>query len=158
LDDAGEARRLVQRLNEWYDADGSAFAIEEIAGGWQLLTRPELRPWLERWGRTHPEAPPTGPMLETLAVVAYRQPINRADVEAVRGAPAGDVLKQLMDRGLVRLAGKDEGLGRPYLYATTPKFLRVFGLRSLNELPRRELVDPPGASSAKGAGDAVGAD
>jgi segregation and condensation protein B len=83
------------------------------------------------------------PAMETLTVIAYRQPITRADIEAVRGVQCTEMLKQLMDRGLVRIGGEDNSLGRPYLYETTRKFLEVFGLRSLNDLPRADSLRSP---------------
>ena len=140
--DAAEARRLAQRLQALYDQDGTAFQVEELAGGWQLLTRPEYHPWLARLRRASADARLTPAMRETLTITAYRQPITRADLEAVRGVQSGDVLRQLMERGLVRMAGRDESLGRPVLYGTTRKFLQTFGLKSLRDLPAAEGVGP----------------
>jgi segregation and condensation protein B len=139
LGDAATARRLVERLRELYAAEGAAFQVEELAGGYQLLTRPEFHPWLVRLRQSTGEPKLPGALLETLAIVAYRQPIMRADLEAVRGVHCGEALRQLMERGLVRIAGRDESLGRPVLYATTKKFLQTFGLRDLRDLPP---VDP----------------
>jgi segregation and condensation protein B len=135
LADAAEARRLVERLRESLAAEGSAFRIEDIAGGVQLLTGPEFHPWLVRLRQSAGEPRLTGALLETLAIVAYRQPIMRADLEAVRGVHCGDGLRQLMERGLIRIAGRHDSLGRPVLYATTKKFLATFGLRDLRDLP-----------------------
>jgi segregation and condensation protein B len=145
LDDVAEARRLVARLRELYDADGTAFQVEEVAGGYQLLTRAEYHPWLARLRRAAPELRLSPAARETLAIIAYRQPIARADVEGVRGVQCGDVLGQLMEKGLVRIAGRDESLGRPMLYGTTKKFLLLYGLKSLRELPRAEGLIPPAA-------------
>ncbi|HEY7428611.1 MAG TPA: SMC-Scp complex subunit ScpB [Gemmataceae bacterium] len=143
LADASEARRLVERLQTLYDQDGTAFQVEELAGGFQLLTRPEYHPWLARLRRASNEMRLSAAARETLAIVAYRQPIARADVESIRGVQSGDMLHQLMEKGLVRIAGRDESLGRPVLYATTRKFLQVFGLRSLRDLPQaQELAEP----------------
>lgn len=136
LSDASEARQLVQRLRSLYDRDGTAFQIEELAGGFQLLTRPEYHPWLARLRRAGNEMRLSVAARETLAIVAYRQPIARADVEAVRGVQSGDMLHQLMEKGLLRIAGRDDSLGRPVLYATTRRFLQLFGLRSLRDLPQ----------------------
>jgi segregation and condensation protein B len=141
LADAAEARRLIERLQGLYAAEGAAFQVEELAGGYQLLTRPEFHPWLVRLRRTAGEPKLTGALLETLAIVAYRQPIMRADLEAVRGVRCDEALRHLMERGLVRIAGRDDSLGRPVLYGTTKKFLQVFGLRDLRDLPP---VDAPG--------------
>lgn len=135
LTDAAEARSLVRRLRELYDADASAFQVEEIAGGFQLHTRPAYRPWLVRAQRTGGEVKLSPAALETLAVVAYRQPVPRADVEAVRGVGCGELLTQLMEKGLIRIVGRQETLGRPVLYGTTRKFLQAFGLSSLKDLP-----------------------
>jgi segregation and condensation protein B len=133
----------VQRLRALYDRDGTAFQVEELAGGFQLLTRTEYHPWLARLRRAGAEVRLTPAAREALAIVAYRQPITRADIEVVRGVQSGEVLHQLLEKGLVRIAGRDESLGRPQLYATTRKFLQLFGLRSLRDLPQaQELADP----------------
>jgi segregation and condensation protein B len=143
LPDAAEARRVVERLQALYDRDETAFQVEEIGGGFQLLTRPKYHPWLARLRRVGPEVRLTAAARETLAIVAYRQPITRADVESIRGVQSSDMLHQLMDKGLVRIAGREDSLGRPVLYATTRKFLQVFGLRALRDLPQaQELADP----------------
>jgi segregation and condensation protein B len=138
LRDAAEAGRLVERLRELYRADGSAFQVEELAGGYQLLTRPEFHPWLARLRPAAPQGQLTAAAQETLAIVAYRQPVTRADVEAIRGVGSNDVLERLLEKGLVRPAGRDDSLGRPTLYETTKKFLQLLGLRGLRELPPAE--------------------
>jgi segregation and condensation protein B len=153
LADAGEARRLVRRLQLFYDQDGSAFQVEEIAGGFQLLTQPPFHPWLTRLRRTGNDLRLSPAARETLAIIAYRQPIMRADVEAVRGVQCGDVLQLLMERGLVRIAGRDESLGRPILYGTTKKFLQVFGLKSLRDLPQAQQLRPPREPRPSGEGE-----
>jgi segregation and condensation protein B len=143
LADGNEARRAVQRLAALYEKDGTAFQVEELAGGYQLLTRPEFHPWLARLRRGGAEVRLSPAARETLAIVAYRQPITRADVEAVRGVQSSEVLHLLMEKGLVRIAGRDDSLGRPVLYATTRKFLQLFGLKSLRDLPQaQELAEP----------------
>ena len=138
-----EARALVTRLREAYDADGTAFQVEEIAGGFQLLTRPRYHPWLARLRRTGHELKLTHAALETLAVIAYRQPVTRADLEQVRGVACGELVRQLMERGLVRVAGRHDSLGRPQVYGTTKKFLQAFGLNTLNDLPEVGALRPP---------------
>jgi segregation and condensation protein B len=143
LADGTEARTLIRRLNRWYDETHSAFRAEELAGGFQLLSRPQFGPWLARLYDSPVEMRLSTPALETLAVVAYRQPVVRAEVEAVRGVDCGEMLRQLMDRDLVRTAGRADELGRPYRYATTKRFLKVFGLRHLDDLPRAELLREP---------------
>jgi len=138
LVDAAEARRLVRKLQGLYEAGGSAFQVEELAGGYQLLTRPEYHRWLVRLRRASLDVRLTPAARETLAIVAYRQPITRADVEAIRGVHCGEILRLLMEKGLVRITGRHDSLGRPVLYGTTKKFLQVFGLRSIKDLPRRD--------------------
>jgi segregation and condensation protein B len=120
---------------ELYEKDGTAFQVEELAGGFQLLTRPAVHPWLARLRRWSPEARLSGAARETLAIIAYRQPITRADIEVIRGVQSSEILRQLMEKNLVRMAGRQDTLGRPTLYATTRKFLQVFGLKSLRDLP-----------------------
>lgn len=135
LDDLATVRDLVDRLRALYETDGSPFQVEEVAGGYQLLTRPEFHPWLARLRKGTPELKLSSAARETLTIVAYRQPIARADIESVRGVQSGDILRQLMERGLVRIAGRDTSLGRPVLYGTTRKFLQLYGLKSLRDLP-----------------------
>jgi segregation and condensation protein B len=142
LPDAATARRLLKRLRALYDADGTAFQVEELAGGYQLLTRPQFHRWLTALRRSGADVRLTAAARETLAIVAYRQPIMRADIEAIRGVHCGDTLRLLMERGLVRIAGRHDSLGRPVLYATTKKFLQLFGLRSLKDLPLAEHFRP----------------
>lgn len=136
LADGTKARTLVQALNRRYDANGTAFHVEEVAGGFQLMTRSKFAPWLRRLHAAATEVRLSPPAMETLAVVAYRQPVLRAEIEAIRGVQSGEVLRQLMERDLVRIAGRSEELGRPFLYGTTKRFLQAFGLRHLDELPR----------------------
>jgi segregation and condensation protein B len=135
LADGTEARTLVRKLNRLYDAEGSAFRIEEVAGGLQLMTRPKFAGWLRRLHAVPVEVRLSAPAIETLAIVAYRQPVLRAEIEAIRGVQCGEILRQLMDRDLVRILGRSEDLGRPFLYGTTKLFLQVFGLRQIEELP-----------------------
>lgn len=140
LADAAEARSQVTRLQALFAAEGSSFEVAELAGGFQLLTRAEFHPWLARLRANATEAPLSAAARETLTIIAYRQPITRADVEAIRGVGSAEILRQLMERGLIRLAGRDDSLGRPALYETARKFLLHFGLRSLRDLPAAEGV------------------
>jgi segregation and condensation protein B len=140
LADGTEARTLVRQLNRMFDQSGSAFRVEEIAGGFQLMTRPQFGPWLRRLLRTPVDTRMSNAALETLAVVAYQQPVLRAEVEAIRGAQSGEVLRQLMERDLVRICGRADDLGRPLLYGTTKRFLQIFGLRQLDDLPRANAL------------------
>ena len=160
LADGVEARMLVQELKALYDADGSSFTVENVAGGWQLRTRLEFAPWLEKLHGARHETRLSQPALETLTVVAYRQPILRADVESIRGVACGEMLRQLIDRGLVRIVGHHDSLGRPLLYGTTRRFLEVFGLADLSDLPMAEqLRQSPQAQPAPAppSGDVSGA-
>jgi segregation and condensation protein B len=138
LADGTQARTLVRRLNEHYDGAGRSFRVEQVAGGYQLLSRRKFAPWLRRLAHVPAETRLSAPALETLAVIAYRQPVPRADIEAIRGVNCGEILRQLMERDLVRIGGRSDELGRPYLYSTTKRFLHVFGLVHLDDLPRRE--------------------
>src|SRR5690606_23251660 len=140
LADATEARTLIRQLNERYDQRGRAFRVVEVAGGYQLLTRPQFAAWVRRLQQSPSEVRLSAPALETLAVIAYRQPVGRADIEAIRGVNCGEIIRQLMDRDLVRIGARSQELGRPYLYATTRYFLQIFGLSSLDDLPRAEVV------------------
>lgn len=136
LAEASAARRLIRKLQSLYDRDGSAFQIEELAGGFQLLTCPIYHRWLASLRRGQSDLRLSGAARETLAIVAYRQPIMRANIEAIRGVQCGETLRLLMEKGLVRIAGRDDSLGRPVLYGTTKKFLQLFGLRTLKDLPQ----------------------
>jgi segregation and condensation protein B len=138
-----EVRTLVLRLRELYEKEGSAFEVAEVAGGYQLLTRPEFHAWLARLRRSTNDLRLSSAARETLAIVAYKQPITRADVEVIRGVQCSEILAQLMEKGLVRIAGRDDSLGRPMLYGTTKKFLQVYGLKNLSELPQAEQLRVP---------------
>lgn len=135
LADGTETRTLVRRLNQIYDEKGRSVRIEQVAGGFRMLTRAAYAPWLARLEHLPTAIRLSSPMMETLAVVAYRGPVSRADVEAIRGVACGELLRQLMERDLIRISGRSEELGRPYLYDTTKQFLQVFGLPSNDSLP-----------------------
>jgi segregation and condensation protein B len=143
LADGTEARTLILRLNLMYDQAGSAFRVVEVAGGWQLRTRRQFANWLRRLPHVPKQIRLSAPAMETLAVIAYRQPVVRADVESIRGVACGEIIRQLMDRELVRVAGRSEELGRPFLYSTTIHFLEIFGLHGLDELPRAQWIQQP---------------
>ncbi len=140
LADATQARTLARYLNEQYDLHRHAFRIEEVAGGMQLLTRPQFSAWLRRLDHVPREELLSQGMLESLAIVAYRQPLLRAEIEAIRGVSCDEVLRQLMQRDLIRICGRHEDLGRPYLYGTTKRFLLLFGLQSIDSLPRAQKI------------------
>jgi segregation and condensation protein B len=140
LADATEVRTLIRQLNQLYDNQGKPYRIEEVAGGYAILTRPEFAPWLRKLSYVPGEMRLGQTALETLSIVAYWQPVTRADIEAIRGVGCSEILKQLMEMDLVRISGRSEDLGRPYLYGTTQRFLQMFGLRSADRLPRIDWV------------------
>lgn len=135
LADGTEARSLVRELARRLRRRGSAFQPVEVAHGIQLLTRPQLADWLGKVHAPSSEMRLSAPALEALAVAAYRQPVTRADIESIRGVQCGEILRVLMERDFLRIVGRSEELGRPFLYGTTRKFLQVFGLRRLEQLP-----------------------
>jgi segregation and condensation protein B len=139
-----EARRLVRELQALYDRDGTAFQVEELGGGFQLLTRQVYHSWLLRLRQRGSDLRLSPAARETLAIVAYRQPIMRAEMEAIRGVQCGEMLRLLMERGLVRITGRHNSLGRPVLYGTTKRFLQIFGLRTLKDLPKADLPGKTG--------------
>jgi segregation and condensation protein B len=147
----------LEQLKTEYIEQGRAFQLVEKAEGWQLVSDPAYAPWVRQLFPAAKPARLTPPSLETLAIVAYRQPITRADVEAVRGVAVDGVLQSLMERGLVKIAGRAEVPGRPLLYETTQFFLEHFGLRDLDELPNAEELRRrylPSAGAAKSAAPA----
>jgi segregation and condensation protein B len=135
LADGTEARTLVRELGRRMRRRGSAMLPVEVAHGVLLMTRPQLADWIAKVHAPDEDVRLSAPALETLAVVAYRQPIARADVEAIRGVQCGEMLRVLMERDLLRIVGRADELGRPFLYGTTRKFLQVFGLGRLEQLP-----------------------
>ena len=140
---AREVKKHIQALNERYESVDAVYRIEEGASGYQMLTLPDFHPWLSKLRQTRAMNRLTKPALETLAIVAYRQPALRADVEAVRGVASGEVLNRLREMGLVAIVGRAEEIGRPMLYGTTRRFLEVFGLQRLEDLPAIEELKPP---------------
>jgi segregation and condensation protein B len=138
-------RAAIVTLNESYEQTGRAFRIEQVAGGYQILTLPEHGEALKRLHQKEADARLTKAALETLAIIAYKQPILRADIEAIRGVACGETIRSLMEKHLVKIAGRAEEPGRPILYGTTKRFLELFGLNSLKDLPRPEEFKQPGA-------------
>jgi segregation and condensation protein B len=143
LRDAAEARKMLDQLRTWYDADATAFQLIELAGGYQLLTRAEYHIWLYRLRRMGHDVRLTSAAMETLAVIAYKQPIMRADIETIRGVNCSELLRLLMEKGLVRIVGRHDSLGRPQLYGTSKKFLQLFGMNSLRDLPEVDSLQKP---------------
>ena len=138
LGSVADARALVEELRTRYDGDGRALSITEVAGGYRMVTRSELAPWLVRLARARTRVRLSRASLEALAIIAYRQPVSRPEVDAIRGVNSEGVLDSLMERRLVRIAGRKEAPGRPFLYETTREFLIAFGLRDLGDLPKVE--------------------
>jgi segregation and condensation protein B len=139
-------RRVVKdailALNERYDRIGSAFRIESIAGGYQVLTREEYDDVVSRLFKVKSDSKLSSAAMETLSIIAYRQPIMRADIEAIRGVSSGEMVRKLMEKNLVKIVGRAEVLGRPMLYGTTTFFLEAFGLSSIEDLPRVDELRP----------------
>ncbi len=133
---ASQVRDAIAELNAGYLTAGCAFKIEQVAGGRQVLTLATFAAVVARLRGEKQQTRLTQPAIETLAVVAYRQPIQRAEIEAIRGVACGEVLRGLLERRLVRIVGRAEELGRPMLYGTTSEFLKVFGLAGLGDLPQ----------------------
>jgi segregation and condensation protein B len=138
LESVGAARELVAALTERYEAEARGLAIMEVAGGYRMVTRPELAPWLLRLARARTRVRLSRPALETLAIVAYKQPVSRPEIDAVRGVNSEATLDNLLERRLVRIAGRKEAPGRPFVYETTREFLIAFGLRDVGDLPKVE--------------------
>jgi segregation and condensation protein B len=131
-----DVRAALEELRVMFEEGGHGVELVEQGGGWQILTRPEYTEAIERARMAVRPQRLSGAALETLAIIAYRQPIGRAEVADIRGVDAGAILKSLLERGLVEVVARGEGLGRPLLYGTTPLFLEQFALRHLEELPR----------------------
>ena len=151
LPDVHEARRLIDELRARYEASSQGLQIVEVGGGYRMVTRPEVAPWLVRLARARTRARLSRPALEALAIIAYKQPVSRPEIDAVRGVNSDAVLDNLLERRLVRIAGRKEAPGRPYLFETTREFLVAFGLRDVGDLPKveGELIIPELAGVAE---------
>jgi len=135
---AKPVRQAIKELNRQYEESGRSFRIEQVAGGYQILTLPRYGEHLKKLHQKEADAKLTKAALETLAIIAYKQPVLRADVEAVRGCACGETIRSLMEKHLVKIAGRAEEPGRPILYGTTKRFLELFGLNSVKDLPQSE--------------------
>lgn len=158
--DEDQVEDALKQLAGEYDDAGRSFQVVELAEGYQLLTRAEFAPYLERFDNVPRSSRLSGPAIETLAIIAYRQPLGRLEIEYIRGVGASGVIGTLQDRRLIDVVGRAEGLGRPLLYGTTPHFLEHFGFRSLENLPRPEELPivlrerlPLGPEKEEGAED-----
>ncbi len=138
-----QVRECIDSLNQKYEANHNAFRIEKIAGGYQMLTLTLYNQWLSKMLRVRSDTKLSPAAMETLAIIAYKQPVIRVDIEAIRGVAVGEVIRSLMYKSLVKIVGRAEILGRPMLYGTTKKFLEVFGLNSLKDLPKAEELKKP---------------
>ena len=138
-----QVRDCIKALNEKYEQNHNAFRIEQIAGGYQMLTLSTYNSWLRKMLRARSDSKLSPAAMETLAIIAYKQPVIRVDIEAIRGVAVGEVIRSLMYKGLVKIVGRAEILGRPMLYGTTKKFLEVFGLNTLKDLPKVEELKKP---------------
>ena len=135
---AADVRVALDQLREHYDFEQHGVELVEMAGGYQILTRPVFAAAIERAHFAVRAPKLSAATLETLAIVSYRQPVGRAEIEEIRGVSAGGVLRTLQERGLIEVVGRSEALGRPLLYGTTPMFLELLGLNDLADLPRTE--------------------
>ena len=140
-----ELREIMSELKEEYNTLNRSFAIREVANGFQFYTKTEYSPWIKKFKKIRPSrlSPAT---LETLAIIAYKQPLTRAEIEDVRGVDAGGILRALLEKNLIKIIGKKDVPGKPLIYSTTPKFLTMFGLKGLKDLPTLEDISQVDAS------------
>ena len=136
-----DIKKAVQALNEWYRESGRAFQVEEVAGGFQMFTLPQYAEYVERMYAKRQQNRLSPKALETLAIVAYKQPITRLEIEEIRGVNVDGVMKTLLSRNLITISGTASTPGNPFIYKTTRKFLEYFGLKSLKDLPRLKELD-----------------
>lgn len=150
--DAGantSVRSAIESLNKTYDDSGRAFRIEQVAGGFRAMARAEFGGVLASLHGIKEQQSLSRAALETLAIIAYRQPITRADLEAIRGVACGEVLRSILEKKLIDIVGRAEELGRPMLYGTTKRFLESFGLASIKDLPNHQDFAPPITSTVE---------
>jgi segregation and condensation protein B len=139
--DADDVERIVHELNARYDANDLAFRIERIAGGYSYVTQPRFHPWMSILQHEHRSRRLSQSALETLAIIAYRQPITKPEIDQIRGVDSGYVVRQLMEKSLIRVSGRESAPGKPLLYKTSEAFLRHFGINHVDELPRPREID-----------------
>lgn len=147
--ETGEIRDAMAELSAEYDARPGGFYLDEVAGGYQIRTRPEYNEWIKKLIQPKPVRL-SKPALETLVIIAYKQPIIRSDIEHLRGVDCGGVLRVLLERKLIRVLGRREIPGRPLIYATTKRFLEIFGLKNLRDLPTPKEIGELAASANDG--------
>lgn len=136
-----QVRKMVEELNSEYSQSSRSFFITRVAGGFQFNTRKDLAQWIKKLyrGKAKPRLSQAG--LETLAIVSFKQPVSRVEIDAIRGVHSGGVLKNLLERNLVAIAGRAEGAGKPLLYGTTKEFLRYLGINEISELPKPKEIE-----------------
>ncbi|MFN0117235.1 MAG: SMC-Scp complex subunit ScpB [Elusimicrobiota bacterium] len=133
--DPQEVRNIITEISQKLESDGSALRVVEVAGGFQMATQPDMAPAIRKLYKERLTVRLSPSSLETLAIIAYKQPIARGDIEQIRGVEVGGVMETLLERRLIKVVGRKETIGRPLLYGTTPHFLKHFGLKHLAELP-----------------------
>jgi len=142
VDDSPQLTNLVPKLQDKFVMENRPLEIQEVAGGYQITTRAEYETWVRRLLNKSGKLTLSQAALETLAIIAYKQPVNRFEIEAVRGVDCSGVLKTVLDRNLIKIKGRDEGPGRPLLYATTDTFLEYFGLNRISDMPKlKEIIE-----------------
>jgi segregation and condensation protein B len=132
---------LIEELNRKYQENNQSFAIREIAGGYQMYTRPEYAPWINQLYSLKKAQRLSHAGLESLAIIAYRQPVVKSTIDQIRGVDSGGVIHTLLERKFITILGRDESVGRPLIYGTTEEFLIYFGLKDLKDLPRIEELE-----------------
>jgi segregation and condensation protein B len=147
--ETAEIRSAAAELSAEYEKRQGGFYLDEVAGGYQIRTRPEYTEWIKKLIQPKPLRL-SKPALETLVIIAYKQPIIRSDIEHIRGVDCGGVLRVLLERKLIRVLGRKEIAGRPLIYATTKRFLEIFDLKSLKDLPTPKEIEELGAAAAEG--------
>ena len=145
-----KVKEALRELSEEFVNAGRGIQLDEIAGGHQISTKPEVKPYLDRFFQVRKSMRMSGAALETLSIVAYRQPITRAEVAAIRGVNCDGVFQSLLDKKIIKIAGRKEVVGHPFLYRTTSTFLEYFGLRDLSDLPKLEELLHAYAESGAG--------
>jgi segregation and condensation protein B len=147
--ETADIRSAAAQLAAEYEERGGGFYLDEVAGGYQIRTRPEYTEWIKKLIQPKPLRL-SKPALETLVIIAYKQPIIRSDIEHIRGVDCGGVLRVLLERKLIRVLGRKEIAGRPLIYATTKRFLEVFDLKNLRDLPTPKEIEELGAAATEG--------
>ncbi len=141
LESEKEIRKTIAKINEAYEKHNSPLTIIEVAGGFQIVTRDEFAPWIKKLYRSRSAGHLTQRALETLAIIAYKQPLTKQEVEAIRGVNSDAVIRTLIERNLITINGRKKAPGNPLLYGTTKQFLEYFGLKSLKDLPKLREID-----------------